>query len=92
VNPRELSAELARLKQVAKSLMTAIEALQAKIDGPGATVPPPPRPTTRIRRLGPSTKTMPELPASKLSEPPPRSEPGSARGAYRYVPSPSKKR
>jgi hypothetical protein len=90
VNQKELSAELARLKQVAKSLMTAIEALQNKIDGPAATVPPPARPTTRLRRVSPGVKTVADLPAAKLSEPP-SSAPGSARGAYRYVPAPKKR-
>ena len=92
MNPRELSSELARLKQIAKSLLTAIEALQSKVDGGSATVPPPARPTTRIRRVAPTARTMPELPAAKLSDPPPPpSTPGSARGAYRYVPSPKKR-
>lgn len=93
MNPRELSAELARLKQLAKTLMTAIDALQAKIDGPAATVPPPARPTTRIRRVAPTARTMPELAAARVASdpPPPPSNPGSARGAYRYVPSPKKR-
>ena len=92
MNPREISAELARLKQIAKSLVTAIEAMQAKVDGPAVTVPPPARPTTRLRRIAPAAKTMPEMRAVKVSDPPPpASQPSSTRGAYRYVPSPKKR-
>ena len=91
MNPRELSAELSRLKQVAKSLMTAIEALQARVDGVSVTVPPPARPTTRLRKVAPTPKTIPELPATKPSDPPPSSPVSGHRGTYRYVPSPKKR-
>ena len=93
MNQRELAAELIRLKQMAKALLASIEVLSARLDGasssPG-TVPPPARPTTRIRRVVPNTRNSPtEAPPR---DDPPSTKPGtSARGTYRYVP-PSKKR
>jgi hypothetical protein len=95
MTPREIAAELARLKALAKTLIVAIETLQTRLDGPAApTAPPPGKPTTRIRRVTPQrVASVGELPASKITEPPPPSSPTSARGAYRFVPSnPPRKR
>lgn len=84
MNARDLSIELQRLRQLAKALVGAIEQLQENLDaGPvtGRTVPPPARPTTRIRRVG--------------GKPPvaPAEEDLSSRGggSYRFTTSPKKK-
>jgi hypothetical protein len=90
MDPRDISAELVRLKQLARGLIAAIETLQARIDAganeqEGAALPPAARPTTRMRRVTATTRTN--------SADGPSSAPASAHGTYRYVPpSSSKKR
>lgn len=102
MNQRELAAELIRLKQMAKALLSAIDTLSARVDGLAnagpATVPPPARPTTRIRRVLPGnarnapTESPPRVDRVDRDDPP-STKPGTstARGQYRYVP-PTKKR
>ncbi len=103
MTPREISAELARLHGVAKSLLQSIEALKMRIDvlvqKADATIPPPTRPTTRIRKpaMGRSV-TAPDLAVTRderdgldgrnESDVPRES---NTSGAYRYVPSPKKR-
>ena len=87
MNEREIAAEVARLRELAKTLLTAIEALHARIahaesdPRAGATLPPPQRPTTRIRK--PTAGKLPSLRPGRPEEP---VNPSSARGAYRIVP------
>ena len=86
MNVRDISTELQRLRQLAKALVGAIEQLQERIDTApvgGRTVPPPARPTTRIRRVGgkpPVAPTDDAMPAT------PR-----AGGGYRFTTSPKKR-
>ena len=86
MNARDISNELQRLRQLAKALVGAIEQLQDQVERTAAndkTLPPPARPTTRIRRMGgkpPVAPTEDEPPAT------PR-----AGGTYRFTTSPKKR-
>jgi hypothetical protein len=86
VNSRELTTELQRLRQMARSLLGAIEALQTRVENADSTrtVPPPARPTTRLRR---QTKSLSNVPiASAQDDEPPSTRPGSGGGGtYRHV-------
>jgi hypothetical protein len=92
VNSRELTAELQRLRQMARSLLGAIEALQtrAEIVDSNKTVPPPARPTTRLRRPTKSMTNVPIVNTNIQEDEPPSTRPGAGGGTYRHV-SPKKR-
>ena len=88
MNPRELTVELQRLRQMARALLGAIEALQTRAENIEVTrtVPPPARPTTRLKR---QTKSLTNVPIVGLpDDEPPSTRPGSGGGSggtYRHV-------
>ena len=85
MNDREISTEVARLRQLAKALLGALEALEARLESTHHGVEngaPAQRPTTRMRKPQSSAKT-PSLRPGRPDDP---TTPASARGAYRIVP------
>lgn len=86
MTPRELNNELQRLKQMAKSLLSGIEALQTRVDvaSDGHSEPPQARPTTKIRRVTAKSTASGSMPAS--DDEPPSTRPGAGSGGtYRHV-------
>lgn len=89
MTPRELNTELQRLRHLAKALLASIEALQARAETTSGTIPPPARPTTRLRRSpkGPLSGQSQAVRAD--DEEPPSTRPGagnsSSGGVYRQI-------
>ena len=94
MNARELTVELQRLRQMARALLAAIETLQTRAETIESTktIPPPARPTTRLKRATRSLTNVPIVTSNDDDEEPPSTRPGAGSGGtYRHV-SPSKKK
>jgi hypothetical protein len=93
MNPRELTVELQRLRQMVRSLLAAIESLQTRAETIESTrtIPPPARPTTRLKRATKSLTNVPVVSTNLDEVEPPSTRPGAGSGGtYRHV-SPKKR-